>query len=92
MSDNVEPMTNDTLDGSYNYGLLSVLQVLAGTLYDKSTPAEREHLRAQLAQAKARPIAKWNRKEEIDFFETPFESIESVLSGLDAQYAERQRG
>lgn len=92
MSSTDEPMTKDTLDGSYNFGLLSVLQVLAGTIYDKSTPAEREHLKSQLAQAKARPIAKWNRKEEIEFFETPFESIESVLKGLDAQYAARHRG
>ncbi|HGM5580736.1 hypothetical protein F7234_03900 [Pseudomonas putida] len=92
MSDNVEPMTSDTLDGSYNYGLLAVLQVLAGALYEKSTPAERENLKANLSQAKARPIAKWNRKEEIDFFETPFESIESVLNGLDALYSEGKHG
>ncbi|WP_222833269.1 hypothetical protein [Pseudomonas sp. SC3(2021)] len=87
MSNPEEPMTKDTLDGSYNYGMLSVLQVLTGFIYEKSPPHERQYLKAQLERAKANPISKWNRKEEIDFFETPFESAESVMKGIDEQLA-----
>lgn len=87
MSDIDEPMTRDTLDGSYNYGVLSVLQVLTGFIYEKSTPRERAYLKEQLASAKARPMDKWNRKEEIDFFETPFDSAESVIKALDERFA-----
>ena len=39
MSNPEEPMTKDTLDGSYNYGMLSVLQVLTGFIYEKSPPS-----------------------------------------------------
>lgn len=83
MSNKEEPVTKETLDGSYNYGVLSVLQVLSGFIYEKSTPQERQHLKEQLAHAKARPMAEWNRKEEIDFFETPFEAAESAIKSVD---------
>ncbi|KAE9640673.1 hypothetical protein EJA70_24570 [Pseudomonas sp. PB103] len=92
MSNAEEPMTNDTLDGSYNYGVLSVLQVLSGFIYEKSTPQERQYLKEQLARAKANPIAKWNRKEEIDFFETPFEAVESTIKGIDDHVATHAKG
>lgn len=92
MSNAEEPMTKDTLDGSFNYGLLSVLQVLTGFIYEKSTPQDRQYLKDQLARAKTKPIAKWDRKEEIDFFETPFESAETVMKGIDEQLAAKAKG
>lgn len=84
MSDENEPMTRDTIDGSHDYGVLSVLQVLAGVVYESGSPALRAHLKEQIANAKGNPIKKWNRKEEVDAFETPFESVEQAFKSVDA--------
>lgn len=66
------------------------MQVLSGFIYLKCTPQERQMLKEQLAVAKARPIEKWSRKDEIHFFEAPFESVESVINGLDEVLAAKQ--
>jgi len=87
MSDTNEPMTRDTIDASSNYGIMSVLQVLAGVVYESGSPALREHLKKQIAKAKAQPIQKWNRKEEIDAFETAFESVEVAFKTVDDSFS-----